>query len=134
MNGTIVVDEKILKSIKSAVTHLEDSIIALDKKDEGLLADNIWHIAAELEYTLFLLTIKTRNENDIPELKADNESKKADVNSMLVDVKNLLNEAERLVLSGRLQDAYKSAHAARHYASKIKDDLAKKKREMLKKK
>jgi hypothetical protein len=49
-------------------------------------------------------------------------------------VGNLLNEAERFVVNERLLDAYKSAYIARHYILKVQEDLAKKKREMLKKK
>jgi hypothetical protein len=112
---------------------LENSAFAFDKKDEGLLADSIWHVAAELEYVLFLLSIKTQNEIDELKPKSNLESKKADVDSALVDVKNLLNEAEKFVLSGRLQDAYKSVYAARHCILKIREDLAKKKREILRK-
>ena len=130
----MAVDDKILQSLKSAITYLENSAISLDKKDEKLLADSIWHVAAELEYALFLLSIKTQNESDTLKLKPSLEFKNADVDTMLADVKNLLNEAEEFVLCGRLQDAYKSAYAARHYIFKIKDDLAKKKHEMLKKK
>jgi hypothetical protein len=134
MSGTIAVNEKILRSLKSAVAYLENSAFALDKKDESLLADNIWHVAAELEYALFLFSVKTQDESDVPELKSNPRFEKADADSMLVDVKNLLNEAEEFVLSGRLQDAYNSAYAARHCVLKIKDDLARKKREMMKKK
>jgi hypothetical protein len=134
MTGTMAVDEKILQSLRSAVTYLESSALALDKKDESLLVDNVWHVAAELEYALFLLSIKTRNESDVSKLKSNLEFEKADVGSSLVYVKNLLNEAEEFVLSGRLQDAYKSAYVARNCILKIKDDLAKKKREMLKEK
>jgi hypothetical protein len=46
----------------------------------------------------------------------------------------LLNEAERFFVNERLLDAYKSAYAARHYILKAQEDLAKKKREILKKK
>jgi hypothetical protein len=130
MSWTMAVNEKILRSLKSAVTYLENSVSALDKKDEGLLADSVWHVAAELEYTLFLLSIKTQNESDAPKLKSNLEFKKADADSMLVEVKNLLNQTEEFVLSGRLQDAYKSAYAARHRVLKIKEDIAKKKREV----
>ena len=124
---TMTIDEKILQSLKSAVTYLESSTFALDKKDESLLADNIWHVAAELEYALFLLSIKTLNESDVSKLKSNPEFEKADVGSSLVYVKNLLNEAEEFVLSGQLQDAYKSAYVVRNCILKIKDDLAKKK-------
>lgn len=134
MSGTMAIEEKMLRSLESAVTYLENSALALDKEDEDLLADNIWHAAAELEYALFLLSITTQNENGVTELRSNRGSKGADVDSALVDVKNLLKEAEEFVLNGRLQDAYGSAYAARHRVLKIKDDLAKKRREMLKKK
>jgi hypothetical protein len=134
MSGTMTVDEKILRSLKSAVTYLESSTCALDKKDEGLLADSIWHVAAELEYALFLFSIKAQNENAMPELKSNLGFEEANVDSALVEVKNLLCEAEKFVLNGRLQDAYESAYAARHCTLKIRDGLAKKRREMLKKK
>lgn len=134
MSGIMALDEKILMSLKSAATYLESSTLALDKEDEGLLADNLWHVAAELEYALFLLSVKTQNENDIPRLKSNLGFKKADVDSKLVDVKNLLNEAEKFFLSGRLQEAYKSAYVARQRTLMVEDDLGKKKREMMKKK
>jgi hypothetical protein len=119
MNGTMTIDEKILRALKSAITYLENSRIALDKKDGDMLTDSIWHVAAELEYALFLFSIKMQNEIKAPKPKSDLGSKKADVNSVLVDLKNLLNEAEKFFLSGRLEDAYKSAYVARHYVFKI---------------
>jgi hypothetical protein len=134
MSGTMAIEEKMLRSLKSAVTYLENSVLALDKEDEDLLADNIWHAAAELEYALFLLSITTQNENGVTELRSNRRSKEDDVDSALVGVKNLLNETQKLVLGGRPQDAYESAYAARHRLLKIKDNLAKKRREMLKKK
>jgi hypothetical protein len=133
MNGTMAIDEKILSSLKSAITYLENSTIAIDKKDEHMLTDSIWHVAAELEYALFLLSIKAQNGIKAPKPKSDLDSKKADFDSALVDVKNFLNEAEKFFLSRRLQDAYKSAYVARHYVSKITEDLAKKKLEILRK-
>jgi hypothetical protein len=130
----MAIEGKMLRSLKSAVTYLENSALALDKKDEDLLADNIWHAAAELEYALFLLSITTQNENGVTELRSNRRSKEDDVDSALVGVKNLLNEAQKLVLGGTLQDAYKSAYVARHRLLKIEDNLSKKRREMLKKK
>jgi hypothetical protein len=134
MSGIMVVDEKILRSLKSAVAYLESSAFVLNKKDEGLFADSLWHVAAELEYALFLLSVKTQNENDVLKLKSNLGLKKADVGSALVDVKNLLNEAEKFFLGGRFLEAYKSAYVARQCTLKISDDLVKKKHEMMKKK
>jgi hypothetical protein len=134
MSETMTVDEKILKSLRSAIAYLENSISALDKNDESSLADNIWHVAAELEYALFVLSIRIQNESYVLKLKSNRELEKIGADSMLVDVRNLLNEAEKFVLSERLQDAYKSAYVARHYTLTIKEDLAKKKLETLRKK
>jgi len=133
MNRTMAIDEKILSSLKSAIEYLENSAIALDKKDRDVLTDSIWHVAAELEYALFLLSIIMQNEIKALKPKSDLESKKADVDSALFDVKNLLNEAMKFFLSRRLQDAYRSAYVARHYVFKIMEDLAKKKLETLRK-
>jgi hypothetical protein len=122
MSGIMAVDEKILRSLKSAITYLES-----DKKDGGLLADNLWHVAAELEYALFLLSFKIHDENCVPRMKSSLGSRKADVASGLYSIKNLLIQAETFFQSGSLQDAYKSAYVARQRALKIMDDLVKKK-------
>jgi len=50
-------DEKILKALKSAITHLGNSMLTIDKKEDNSLADSVWHVAAELEYALFLFSI-----------------------------------------------------------------------------
>jgi hypothetical protein len=134
MSGTVPVEEKMLRSLKSAVTYLENSALASEKEDEGSLADNLWHVAAELEYALFLLSITTQRESGVPESRSNRRSKEVDVDSTLIDVKGLLNEAQEFVLGGRLKEAYESAYAARNRVLTIKEILAKKRRAMLKKK
>ena len=125
--------EKISKGLKSATTHLENSILASNKKDENSFADNIWHVAAELEYTLFLFSITFQNERDLSRWKPNLELKN-ETGLMLMDVQNLLNETEKSVVNEKLLDAYKSAYIARHYVLKVQEDLAKKKRKMLRQK
>ena len=133
MSGTIAIEEKMLRSLKSAMMYLENSALALDKEDDGLLADNVWHAAAELEYALFLLSITAQHGNGLPESRSNRRSKEVDVSSTLVDVKGLLNKAQEFVLGERLEEAYKSAYAARNSVLTIKETLAKKRRAMLKK-
>ncbi len=128
------INEKVSNVLKSALTYLENSILALNKKDEDSFADSLWHVAAELEYALFLFSITFPDEGSLSNWKRKPESKKVDSGSMLVEVRNLLSESERFFADGRLQDAYKSAYIARHCILKVQEDLAKKKREMLKKK
>ena len=128
-------NEKILKALKSAMTHLDNSMLAIDKKeDDSLLEDSVWHVAAELEYALFLFSITVQNEIDKSKWKLNPKLKKVEVGPTLVTVQNLLNEAEKCIENEKLLDAYKSAYIARHYMLKIQKDFTKKKREALKKK
>jgi len=129
----MAINEKVSNALKSAVAHLENSVLALNKKDENLFADSLWHVASELEYALFLFSIMFPDENSLSSWKRKSELK-IEVGSMLVEVKNLLNEAKKFVADGRLLDAYRSAYIARHYMLKVQEDLAKKKHAMLKKK
>lgn len=127
-------DEKILKALKSAITYLGNSMLAIDKKEDNSLADSVWHVAAELEYALFLFSITVQNEIDKSKWKVNPKLKKVEVGPTLVTVQDLLNEAEKCMTSEKLSDAYKSAYIARHYVLKVQKDFAKKKREALKKK
>jgi hypothetical protein len=130
----MAINEKLSNALKSAAVYLENAILALNKKDENSFADSLWHVAAELEYALFLFSITFPDESNLLSWKRNRELGKIETGSMLAEVKNLLDEAERFVVKERLLDAYKSACVARHYVLKVQEDLAKKKREMLKKK
>jgi hypothetical protein len=130
----MTINEKASNALKSAANHLENSILALNKKDESSFADSLWHVAAELEYALFLFSIMFPDEGNLWSWKRKLELKKIETGSVLFELKNLLEEAERFFVDKRLLDAYKNAYIARHYALKVQEDLAKKKREMLQKK
>ena len=127
-------NRKMLKALKSAIAYLDSSMLAMDKKDDNLLTDSVWHAAAELEYTLFLFSIIVQNEIDKSKWKLNPKLKKVEVGPTLVTVQDLLNEAEKCIENEKLLDAYKSAYIARNYMLKIQKDFAKKKREALKKK
>jgi len=127
-------NEKILQALKSAITCLESSTLALDKKDENSFAHNLWHVAAELEYALFLLSITFQNESDLSKWKLNPEPKKVDTQPVLAEVRNLLQGSVTHILNEKLLDAYRSIYIARHYIFRVQEDLAKKKREALKKK
>lgn len=124
-------DEKILKALKTARTHLQNSIVALNKKDESAFVESLWHVGAELEYALFLFSVTSQNESTTSKWKTNPELKKDE--PVLRDVQNLLNEAETHMTKEKLLDSYKSAYTAKQYLIKVQDDLAKKKREALKK-
>jgi hypothetical protein len=107
---------------------------ALNKRDENLFDGNLWHAAAELEYALFLFSIMFQNESSLLKWKPNAELKKTESGPTLIEAQNLLNKAEKFMVNEKLLDAYKSASIARHYMLKVHEDLAKKKREALKKK
>ncbi|MDI6805771.1 MAG: hypothetical protein QMD20_03790 [Candidatus Bathyarchaeia archaeon] len=132
MVETMNVNEKILETLKNAKDYLEKSMTALNNKNDNLFADGIWSFAAELEYALFLFFITLQNENNKTHWKPN--PKKIDVMPSLSEVQSLLKEAEGFMANGKLLEAYKNVYVARHYTLKIQDDLAKKKREALKKK
>ncbi len=131
---TMAANEKILKSLKSATTHLENSMLALNKKDENAFADSLWHVGAELEYALFLFSLTFQNESNLPKWKSNPEQKSTEAGPILAKVQNLLDEAEKHIINGKSLDAYKSAYVARHHVLKVQEELAKKKREAFKKK
>jgi hypothetical protein len=127
-------NKKMVKALKSAITYLDNSMLAMDKKDDGLLTDSVWHAAAELEYALFLFSISIQNEIDKSKWKLNPKFKKAEVGPTLITVQELLNEAEKCMKNEKLLDAYKSTYIARNYMLKVQKDFAKKKREALQKK
>lgn len=131
---TMGTNEKIPKALKSAAEYLENSIAALARKEESAFADNLWHVAAELEYATFLFSIGFGDESDPSRWKPKPEPRKIEAAPVLMKVQHLLEEAERHFEDGRLQEAYENAYVARHYTLGIQDDVAKKKREALRKK
>jgi hypothetical protein len=132
MVETMTVNEKILKTLKNVNGYIEKTMVALNNKDENLFADSLWRVAAELEYALFLFSITLQNENNIAHWKQN--PKKMDVTPSVGEVQSLLNEAMSFVEDGKLLEAYKNVYVARHSTLKIQEELAKRKREALKKK
>jgi len=127
-------DEKILKALQSAITHLKNSISVVDEKGKNPIEDNVWHAAAELEYALFLFSVKVDNEIDKSKWKLNPKHKKAEVGPTLIKAQDLLKEAEKHFKNEELIDAYRNASICRHYILKVQKDFAKKRREELKKK
>jgi hypothetical protein len=128
----MAVNEKILMALKSVAPYLENSIRALAEKDENSLMDNVWHVAAELEYALFLFSITFEEEAEKPKWRSNPKLRKVEVDSALVTVQDLLKEVYKHMKEKNLLEAYKEANIARHYVLKVQRDFARKKREALK--
>jgi hypothetical protein len=124
-------NEKVLGALRTAANYLEKSMLALNQDNEASFADNLWHVAAELEYALFIFSIVLQNEHN-PSFKSSHE--KVNVKSILEEAQCLLSEAENFAVNGRLLESYKNVYVARNYIRKVQENLAKKKREKIKQK
>jgi hypothetical protein len=125
-------DEKISMALKSAATYLENSVRALNKKDGNSLMDSVWHLAAELEYALFMFSMALEEEKDKPKWRSNPRFKKVEVGSTLGMVQDLLKEVDKRMKERNLLEAYKKTEVARRYVLKVQRDFARKKREALK--
>lgn len=120
--------EKILKALEYATRYLASSLSTL-RKDEKAFTDSIWHVAAELEYALFLFSLVLKGEGDASKWKPNPEAKKIRAEEMLTTVQELLGESRKALVGEDLLDAYKCAYMARHYVFRIQEDFARRKRE-----
>lgn len=127
----MAVSEKISKALESATRYLESSLSALNK-DRKSFADSIWHVAAELEYALFLFSLMFKGECDTSKWQPNPETK-IGADEILTTVRELLDESKRTLAKEGLLEAYKCVHMARHYVFRIQEDLVRKKRETSKK-
>jgi len=129
----MVSSDKILRALESAASYLENSVSALGRGDENSFAKQFWHVAAELEYALFMFSLMFQEENvDKSKWKPNPDVKRDDVNGVLAEVRCLLDNAKTLLTSGKMLDAYKSVYVARHCVFAVEESLSKRKREKLK--
>lgn len=118
--------EKVLNALESAENHLKKSLLTFNK-DEGTFADSIWHVAAELEYALFLFSLMSDGEYDKVEWKPNPESQGIEADDVLAKVMELIRESKKALANKNLIDAHKYAYTARQYIFKIQGNPAKKK-------
>lgn len=122
----MMLTEKVSKALQSALHHLDNGFSMLDK-DEKSFVDSIWHLAAELEYALFLFSLMTNAEYDISRWKPNPEIKQTNVGEIFATIRKLLGESMKAVVDNDLVEAYKCAYMARHYVLIIQEDSVKKK-------
>jgi hypothetical protein len=124
--------EKISNALKSALAYLENSARALSETDRTSFIDSLWHVASELEYALFILSLMLQKDGETP--KPVLKIQKNDSNAVLIEVKKLLDDVQRLVPDREFEEAYDSLYAAKNCILRVYDYAAKDRRETLKKK
>ena len=98
-------NEKISRALNSAKTRLNQSRRVVGEQKGNLLEDNVWHAAADLEYVLFLLSMRFQTELDKSRWKPNQKVKKDKVDKTIAIVQRLLNEAEISVTNKKLLNA-----------------------------
>ncbi|MCS7125032.1 MAG: hypothetical protein NZ932_06455 [Candidatus Bathyarchaeota archaeon] len=121
--------ERISRALLSVLDYLNKSISNFKNEDEKAFFSDVWHVAAELEYTLFLLSLIVGNENNTSQTKLNHELKSLPTDQVMLKVKDLVSEAQESIRNGDFMKAYKSAYLARHYVFRVQESLTEKKRE-----
>ncbi|MEM3576974.1 MAG: hypothetical protein QXX51_00765 [Candidatus Bathyarchaeia archaeon] len=129
---TMDINNKVTTAITSALSYLENSIEALNKKDYDAFAKNVWHVVAELEYALFLFSMIIQDDV-ASKLKSDPDPKKVELNQVLASASHFLKNAETLIKDGKFSDAYGKVRNARNYVLKVQEEFSKRRREESKK-
>jgi hypothetical protein len=114
-------NDKILKSLDTALNYYNNSAVALTNKDKKTLENHFWHVLSEIEYTLFILSLmfdKEQYERYLPK------TKEMDKNNLSIN--KLLNEAKNSITNNNIFEAYKNIYMARYYTIKIYDIIRRK--------
>jgi len=116
--------KSITEALRSATSHLENSIKALMNKDENRVIVSVWKAAADLEYTNFLFSI-TRDKPRNSSWKLDVRSKQVEIGTLLMSAQNLIKKAKNDLDADGYLEAYKKTWMARGYLLKVSDVLQK---------
>lgn len=123
--------EKITRALTSCQAYLEKSIAAAKGVSEEYDI-SVWHAAAELEYALFLFSLKNANSDVTPKWKTESTDRSDPPAKLLQKAQVLVAKSRTSGISGKWLEAYKGAFAARHILLRIQRESAKKKRDLLK--
>jgi hypothetical protein len=122
--------EKIKDALKSAVTHLDDSIQALAKNnDEKAVINSFWLASSETEYVLFLFSLMHPEEAESSSWKQGSQPKQViEVAPALTSAQSLLKEAKNNIEAGTTERAYEETWTARNLLLKVQELFEKKRK------
>lgn len=105
--------ENILGAIISATNHIQNSMQAFRDKNEDELIKTVWQALSDLEYALFLFSLRHQDDTLDSLLKLNSRSKKFEVESILVSALDILKEAKDNFEADDLYEAQKKTWTAR---------------------
>jgi hypothetical protein len=117
--------QKLLNAITSALTYIESSIDIQAKGNQEMVIHLTWRAASELEYGLFLFSLRypEHAESSLWKLPSIKQPK---MESLLDSTKELLREATQSLEADDLEEAYKKTWIARGQLLRVHDSFEKK--------
>jgi len=119
--------QKISKTLTSALAYLEDAIDQQAKGNEKKVMQLTWRAASDLEYGLFLISLKCSEETRSSSWKLP-PIKQPKIESLLASTQDLLKEATKSLEADDHKEAHKKMWTARGQLLRIHDFFEKKQR------
>jgi len=119
--------QKISKTVTSALAYIEDAILAQAEGNEEKVMQLTWRAASDLEYGLFLFSLRYPEEKRSPSWKLP-PIKQPKIESLLASTQDLLKEATKSLEADNLKEAHKKTWIARGQLLRIHDFFEKKQR------
>jgi hypothetical protein len=119
--------QKISKTVASALAYIEDAIDPQAKGNEEKVMQLTWRAASDLEYGLFLFSLRYPEETRSSSWKLL-PIKQPKIESLLASTQDLLKEATKSLEADDLKEAHKKMWIARGQLLRIHDFFEKKQR------
>ena len=118
--------KEIVQSLNSSMSYVKESVRILDTAPLEEFDVCVWYASAELEYALFLFSLKIQDENVTKGWKSNRSRRKDDTATLLKATQEVLSRSQEFVCAEEWLKAYRDAFAARHLLLWVQKDLAKK--------
>ena len=128
-------EKEAISSLELAYNCLEEAIKSATEKKEHNLGELVWKASSELEYSLFLLSMKIGEEN-LPKINPSSRFDpkfKGEIGPFLVSIQDLTAEAIKLLKKKLYSEAYEAARAARNGLLRLHTMLERQRKEKKKK-
>ena len=119
--------QKISKTITSALAYIEEAIDKQAEGNEEKVMQLTWRAASDLEYGLFLFSLRHPEENRSSSWKLP-PIKQPKIESLLASTQDSLEEAAKSLEADDLKEAHKNMWIARGQLLRIHDFFEKKQR------
>jgi hypothetical protein len=118
--------EKLSKTVRSALAYIEGAIDHQAKGNEEKVMHLAWRAASDLEYGLFLFSLRHPEENRKSSWKLP--LKQPKLESLLASTQDLLKEITKNLEAGDLEEVHEKVWMARGQLLRVHDLFEKKRR------